>query len=90
MIKIVCAYHNSDYCIACEFSDGTTGVYDLRELLFSKETTLTVPLRNISNFRNFFLHSGALCWKNGLELDPLVIYRGLEQADKLYQIKKAA
>lgn len=90
MIKILCAQYDGDYCISCEFSDGTTGVYDLKQLLFSYETPLTVPLRDITNFRSFFLQSGALCWKNGLELDPLAIHRALEQAGKLYRIKKAA
>ena len=90
MIKILSAQYNGDYCISFEFSDGTTGVYDLKPLLFSYETTLTVPLRDMTHFRKFFLQSGALCWKNGLELDPLAIYRDIEQAGTLHQIKKAA
>lgn len=90
MIKILSAQWSKDYAVSCEFSDGATGNYDLRELLFSHETPLTIPLRDIANFKMFFLQSGALCWKNGLELDPLAIYRELEQTGKLYHIKKAA
>ena len=90
MIKIVSAHYGKAYCICFEFSDGMTGVYDLKPLLFTHETTLTVPLRDIANFKNFFLQSGALCWKNGFELDPLAMYRELEQAGKLCRIEKAA
>ncbi len=90
MIKILCAQYDAGYCISCEFSDGTAGAYDLKTLLFSKETALTVPLRNMADFRCFFLQSGALCWKNGLELDPSAIYLELKQSGKLYQMKKAA
>lgn len=90
MIKILSAHYNSDYSVTCDFSDGSTGVYDLRQLLFSHETPITVPLRDIANFRMFFIQSGALCWKNGLELDPIAIYRELEQAGKLDHVKRAA
>lgn len=90
MIKIVSAQYNGDYSICIVFSDGMTGIYDLKPLLFSYETPLTVPLREIAHFRNFFLQSGALCWKNGLELDPLAIYRDIEISGTLSQIKQAA
>lgn len=90
MIKIVSAQYNGDYCIDLEFSDGASGTYDLKQLLFLYDTTLTIPLRDFEQFKKFFLHSGALCWKNGLELDPLAIYRDIEQAGMLYQIKNAA
>ncbi len=90
MIKILSAQYSGDYCINLEFSDGATGSYDLKQLLFLYETTLTVPLRDIAQFEKFFLRSGALCWKNGLELDPLAIYRDIEQTGMLYQIKNAA
>ena len=90
MIKILSAQYSGDYCIYFEFSDGATGTYDLKQLLFLYETALTVPLRDIVQFKKFFLRSGALCWKNGLELDPLAIYRDIQQTGMLYQIKNAA
>ena len=90
MIKLLSAQHTGEYSIYCEFSDETTGVYDLKTLLFAYETVLTIPLRDSAHFKNFFLRSGALCWKNGLELDPLAIYQEMEQAGTLYHSKKAA
>ena len=90
MIKILSAQYSGGYCVNLEFSDGASGSYDLKQLLFLYETTLTVPLRDIAQFKKFFLRSGALCWKNGLELDPLAIYRDIEQTGMLYQIKNAA
>jgi Protein of unknown function (DUF2442) len=90
MIKILSAQYIGVYSINCDFSDETTGVYDLKPLLFAYETALTVPLRDFAHFKNFFLRSGALCWKNGLELDPLAIYQEMEQVGTLYHSKKAA
>ena len=90
MIKIVCAQYAGEYRISCEFSNGMTGTYDLIQLLSANETPLTVSLRDTANFKHFFLQSGALCWKNGLELDPIAIYRELDLAGKLQCTKIAA
>lgn len=90
MIKIISAIYDSNYRIFCEFSDGASGLYDVESILLSNETILTIPLRDIPNFTKFYLQSGALCWKNGLELDPFAIYRELEQSGILSQMKKAA
>jgi len=90
MIKIVSAVYDGNYRIFCEFSDGSAGTYDLESLLLSHETPLTKTLRDTVTFAGFFIQSGALCWKNGLEFDPVAIYREMEQAGTLFKMKKAA
>ncbi|HRF91750.1 MAG TPA: DUF2442 domain-containing protein [Desulfobacter postgatei] len=90
MIKLVHVEYQQEYNISCVFSDGMSGVYDLKQLLLTHNTPLTEPLREINSFRNFFLVSGALCWKNGLELDPQSIYRELQQEGKLFSLSNAA
>lgn len=77
MIKIVNASYRPPYKIYCEFSDRFCGEYNLESLLFRYDTPLTMPLRNEKRFSQFFLRSGAICWKNGLELDPQAIYQEL-------------
>ena len=90
MIKLMQVQYRQGYVIDCEFSDGMTAEYDLEQLLWSCDTPLTVPLRNKSEFRKLFLRSGALCWPNGLELDPQAIYQELKSSGKLSSLPKAA
>jgi len=90
MIKLTHVEYIEKYNLLCEFSDGMVGIYDLESLLLSHDTPLTIPLREMDGFKTFFLSSGALCWKNGLELDPQAIYTELKQAGKLKSLPKAA
>lgn len=90
MIKLTHIEYIERYNLLCEFSDGMVGIYDLESLLFSHHTPLTIPLREMNSFKTFFLRSGALCWKNGLELDPQAIYSELKEYGKLNQLPKAA
>lgn len=90
MIKIMDAVYSSSFTIHCEFSDGFCGEYDVKPLLVTKETPLTLPLREEQQFAAFFLRSGAICWKNGLELDPQAIYLELKSQGKLTRLSMAA
>ncbi|MDY0300664.1 MAG: DUF2442 domain-containing protein [Trichlorobacter sp.] len=90
MIKLLNASYCGDYTIFCEFSDGMSGEYDLQHLLMSNETPLTRVLRDLTEFKRFFLSSGALCWPIGLELDPDAIYMELESKGKLMPTRLAA
>lgn len=90
MIKLMHAEYRHGYAIHCEFSDGMAGEYDLEPLLTSHPTPLTVPLLDQAAFRRFFLRSGALCWRNGLELDPQAIYHELKSGGKLALVSQAA
>lgn len=89
MIKIVKAEHIDQYRIHLTFSDGKRGEYDMATLL-AKETELTLPLRSPETFKDFYLELGALCWKNGLELNPSALYQELQKAGKLNSEQHAA
>ena len=89
MIKIVKADYIRDYQLHLTFSDGAQGDYDFSPLL-AKETVLTQPLKATENFKAYFLELGALCWTNGLELNPSALYRELQSAGKLTHTQQAA
>jgi hypothetical protein len=82
MIDILSAEYVHDYIIELEFSDGNVGCYDLSSIL-QRNTVLTNPLKNKEYFKGFFIESGALCWKNGLELAPMSIYLRLQETGQL-------
>lgn len=89
MIKIVKAEHTRDYQLRLTFSDGAHGEYDFAPML-AKETVLTKPLKAPEAFKAHFLELGALCWKNGLELSPVALYRELQAEGKLTHTEQAA
>jgi len=88
MIKIVHAAHLRDYVIQVEFSDGSSGEYDLGPLVV-RDTVLTRPPRTPEYLKRFFLELGSLCWPNGLELSAEAIRRRLEEGGKLRRARVA-
>lgn len=88
MIKITKAIHVEKQTLALEFSDGTRGECDLSATL-SRESPLTIPLREPDRFREFFLDMGALCWPNGLELSPRSLQARMAAAGHLVKTRVA-
>ena len=82
MIKIVRATPLQDRILRLEFSDGTSGDYDLAPLI-TRGTNLTNMLADERYFRRFFLELGALAWPNGFELAPGAIHRQLRERGAL-------
>jgi hypothetical protein len=83
------------YCITfdclsidLEFSDGSTGDYDLTELI-SRDTDLVRPLANPTFFSGFFLELGALRWRNGFELTAASLHRKLAERGGLRRVNAA-
>jgi hypothetical protein len=76
MIKILRAEAVRDRMIRLEFSDGSTGAYDLTELL-GRDTEMVRPLQDPAFFADFFLELGALCWRNGFELSGASLHHKL-------------
>ena len=89
MIKIIRAKLIRDRIIQVEFSDGSSGEYDL-EPLAARGGLLTLVWSESGYFERFFLELGALCWPNGLELSPEAIRRELTAAGKLRQRAQVA
>ena len=67
MIKIVGAMPVRDRILRLEFSDGSSGDYDLAPLI-ARDTSLTSMLADDAYFSRFFPELGALSWPNGFEL----------------------
>lgn len=76
MIKILQATYCGNFQIQLEFADHQAGMFDGHALL-SKSGSLLDALRDEVYFQRFFVECGALCWPNGLELAPQVIYQRL-------------
>lgn len=82
MIKVIKARYLGDFQVALNFSDGKEGTFDGRTLL-QQSGSLLEPLRSEIYFQRLFIDAGALCWPNGLELSPAMLYekcRTLESA----------
>jgi hypothetical protein len=62
------------YRLALEFDDGTSGEVDLAMVLHF--TGVFEPLRDPENFARVVVNEdlGTICWPNGADLDPNVLY----------------
>jgi hypothetical protein len=89
MIKIIRAKHIRQKILRLYFSDNSWGDYDLQPLI-DRQTELVLPLNDGAYFHQFFLELGALCWPNGLELNPGSIHKKLEERQELHFETKAA
>ena len=89
MIKLIHVSLAGHSKLALTFSDGSEGVYDFTALL-SRDTVLTIPLRQAQAFARFFLELGALCWPNGLEFNAMSLHAEMTQAGLLRQVAHAA
>ena len=86
MIKITRCEQFGDLRLRLTFSDGRSGVWDGAELLGSKDTALTLPLRDPPNFARAFVENGALAWPNGLELAPWTLHDEMGAAGLLVKV----
>jgi hypothetical protein len=83
MIKLSSCKPVGELRLSLSFSDGTTGIWDAAELLASKDTPLTIPLRDPEAFAKAFIDNGALAWPNGLELAPWTLHAEMKAAGLL-------
>jgi hypothetical protein len=83
MIKLSSCKPVGDLRLSLSFSDGTKGIWDAANLLDSKDTPLTIPLRDPEVFAKAFIDNGALAWPNGLELAPWTLHAEMKAAGLL-------
>jgi len=88
MIKILRAQALANHVIRLDFSDGSTGDYDLTELIM-RDTEMVRPLVAPTFFADFFLELGALCWRNGFELSAASLHRKLAERGGLRRANAA-
>jgi hypothetical protein len=64
----------SDYRLAVGFVDGTTGVVEMRDLIFSSCAGVFAALRDERIFSDVSLIHGDVIWANGLDIAPDAMY----------------
>lgn len=83
MIKITSCKPDGYLRLSLTFSDGSAGIWNAAPLLNSKDTPLTIPLRETQAFARAFIDNGALAWPNGLELAPWTLHEEMDGAGLL-------
>ena len=79
MISVRRAHHVADYLIDIEFSDGASGVVDLRDTVSRYEAA--AELRDPAKFADFHLDEWpTLVWPCGFDLAPEYLYELLTGA----------
>ena len=68
------ARYLKDYQIQVKFEDGSGGTADLSE--FVKKGGVLSKLRNINNFKRFYIHTElkVLCWPGEIDIAPEMLY----------------
>ena len=82
MIKIKQVWPLSDFRLKLEFSDGTSGTYDLSQRV-AQTGPMVQPLKDPEFFARVFLEDGAPTWPNGYDLAPWALHKELEDAKLL-------
>jgi Protein of unknown function (DUF2442) len=75
MLKDVVEVHpTQDYCLRLRFEDGAEGEVDVAVLIPFEG--IFAPLQDRTEFLKVFVDPelGTICWPNGADLDPDVLY----------------
>ena len=63
------------YCLHLEFSTGESAELDLQDHIFASPYPEARPLRDLDQFRRFFLDSWpTLAWESGYDIAPERLY----------------
>ena len=79
MIWVTHAAALPDYRLALSFSDGSSGVIDLREFVFSDPRPIVAALRSAAAFAAIRVASDTVVWDNGFDLAPEFLYARLNR-----------
>ncbi|HWW25167.1 MAG TPA: DUF2442 domain-containing protein [Caulobacter sp.] len=82
LVKAIRVKPLSGYRLDIAFSDGSSGIADLNEIVRSKGE-MARPLADETFFAQVFLEMGAPTWPNGYDADPTHIRMKLEAAGEL-------
>ena len=64
----------ADYCLSVTCNDGTTGIVDMSQLIFSQNTGIYLALKDVRLFNQVRIELGVLTWPNGADLDPVWLH----------------
>jgi uncharacterized protein DUF2442 len=88
MVKVVEVRALDGFKLHLRFSDGEEGVRDCADIV-AETGPMVEPLRDPAFFRRVFIEYGALAWPNGYDIDPIALYREMQQAGSLTSSKVA-
>ena len=80
MVWIKEAEYVEDYKIHVTFSNGESGIIDLKEVIYKDKRPVFRELVDITKFRQFEVDFDTIVWKNGLNLAPEFLYSFLVQS----------
>lgn len=80
------AEYVKDYKIKLLFSDGISKVVDFKPF-FATKRKLLIPLLELDYFKGFYVDEITICWPNGLDFSPDVLY---ETGETVKERKKQA
>jgi hypothetical protein len=72
-MRIKKAEYVGGHKISLLFNDGITKVVDFKQFL-STTRKLLLPLSDLDYFKSFCLDEITICWPNGLDFSPDVLY----------------
>lgn len=90
LVKAVRVRALPGYRLDVDFSDGTSGVADIREFVTKVDGSMVLPLREEAFFARVFLEMGTPTWPNGCDVDPSRLRMDLEAAGTLRTTGAAA
>lgn len=79
MIWITHAHYVDAYRIHIEFSDQSSAVLDLKEIIWRDSRPLFQALREVDQFKHFQVAGDTIVWDNGLDLAPEFLYQLSQQ-----------
>ena len=80
MVWIKDAEYVEDYKIHVTFSNGESGIIDLKEVIYNDKRPVFSELVDITKFRQFKVDFDTIVWKNGLDLAPEFLYNAFMQS----------
>jgi len=69
----------TDYRLGVRFFDGTSGIVEMRELIFGRNAGVFAALADVQEFAKVGIGYGAVMWANGLDLAPDAMYQALKR-----------
>ncbi len=69
----------SDYRLYVRFFDGTSGIVEMRDLIFGQTAGVFAALADPVEFEKVGLGYGSVMWANGLDLAPDEMYEEIKR-----------
>ncbi len=84
MLSVIKANYINDYSIELTFSNGKSGIVDLKEIIFKDTRPIFKPLKELDYFRSFKVELDTLAWENNLDFAPEFLFFKAFQNNKEY------